>query len=131
LGPVWSPPFDGPHRLAVDHHAVEVHPARLAQPVQEPVVQLGPDPQARPLGEAAPAGRAADVEGLARQRLPGDAGLQHEQDAPQRVAVAHRRAAALARRRRARRQQRLDLLPELVGEQVLCHRSLLASPLRK
>src|SRR5688572_33236153 len=58
LGPVCAPPFDGPHRLAVGHDAVEVDAPGLAQAVQQPPVQRGPDARIGPLVEAAPAGTA-------------------------------------------------------------------------
>ena len=68
--------------------------------------------------QPAPAGHAAAAAHLARQVLPGDAGLQHEQDAGQAGAVRDPRAPALGLGR-LRREPRLNDAPELIRHQRL------------
>src|SRR5262249_27543192 len=73
-------------------------PARVHSLQRAHAAQAGPD--APPLGEV----------------LPGDAGLQDEQDAGQRLAVVQRLAAGKAKAARlGRRQERFDLRPQIVG----------------
>src|SRR5207244_888817 len=60
------------------------------------------------------------------QVVPGDAGLEHEQNASKNLAVVQGLAAGEAKTaRRGRRQQRLDVLPEFVGHQESHGRSSL------
>lgn len=61
----------------------EVERVGSPQPIQQHLVQPLPDAGGVPLGQVSPARLARAVAELLRQVLPGDPGVQHEQDALQ------------------------------------------------
>ena len=61
-------------------------PGRV-QPFQQDLVELGPHPGCVPVSQSAPAGHARTTIHFLRQHLPGDAALEHEEDAGQDGAV--------------------------------------------
>ena len=88
----------------------------VAQPVQEPFVQLLPDAGRLPVAQPAPAGRAAAAAQLLGQQPPRAAGPEDEDDAGEGGAVRDAGAAALGLRRLLG-QERFDGLPEVVGDE--------------
>src|SRR3954447_17058287 len=118
-------PGRGPAGLGGQARRVERAPAPvdqpgLAEPVERRVVDPRPAAALLPVPEPSPAGHAGAAAHLLREHLPGDAALQHEQDAGQSGAVLDRRAAAL-RTWRARREERSEQGPEGVGNQGCSH----------
>src|SRR6188472_52304 len=79
-------------------------------------MQPTPDPGLVPLGQPTPAGHARTESQLLRQKLPLDTGVQHEQDPAQHLPVGHPRPATPTRPTPRLRQQRLNTLPQLVGD---------------
>ena len=55
----------------------------LAEAIEQRVVQRVPDPRLLPVAQASPAGHAGAAAQLRWQHLPGDAALEHEDDAGQ------------------------------------------------
>src|ERR1044071_5325638 len=86
----WSraPPFSG-HRGTVNARSRPVNPVGLTQPIQQGGVQPMPDTGRLPVPQAAPAGHSGTTAHLLRQVLPGNAGLQHEQDTGEGSAVRY------------------------------------------
>src|SRR5205085_1659431 len=77
-----------------------------------------PDTSLVPEVEVVPAGLATAAAEVGGQLVPGDAGLEDEENAREDLAVVQwfaPREAETARGRR--RQQRLDLFPEFIGDQ--------------
>jgi hypothetical protein len=89
--------------------------------VQQAVQQFLPDAAALPESQAAPAGDARAAAHLQGQVFPGQAGLEHENDAGQASAIINGRAAALAGLGLVSGQERLDRLPEFVRNQRTRH----------
>ena len=75
-------------------------------------------PHARPLPlvQAPPAGDTGAETKLGRQVLPGDAGVQDEQDPLQRLPIGQALAARVAKAALLLRHKRLDQFPELVRD---------------
>ena len=103
----------------VDDGPGEVDRLLAPQPVQQQAVQCVPHAGPPPLVQAVPQGHAAAAH-LAGEVLPGDAGLEYEQDAGEADAVVHPRVPALGAGL-VPGQQGLDQLPQLVGDQRLGH----------
>jgi len=74
---------------------LEVDPALFAEAVEQAAMHLGPDARLGPFAEASPAPAAADAKGVDGQPLPRHAEAEHEDDAPQRLLVVHRRPPSL------------------------------------
>src|SRR5829696_10246757 len=65
-----GPPTPGPHAHAVDGGPGPVDLAVVTQPVQQPVVQLLPDPGRLPVAQPPPTGHAAATAQLLRGEQP-------------------------------------------------------------
>jgi hypothetical protein len=87
------------------------------QPVEQDSIQRRPHPGRLPVAEPSPAGHAGIVAHLLGQPRPRDAGVEHEGNALQRLAIVERRAAAL-RARRSFGEQGRHQCPERVGDQM-------------
>jgi hypothetical protein len=95
---------------------------RPAQAVEQNAMQPVPDPGGVPIAQPPPARHPRTAAHLLRQHLPGNAALEHKQNAAQRRPARQRRPAAL-RPGPIRRQQRFDNGPLLVGHKRLGHAS--------
>lgn len=73
-----------------------------------------------PVAQTTPASHATAASQFLGQHLPGDAALEHEQDAGEGGSVRYAGSAA-ARLGWFRRQQGLDEVPEFVGYKRFCH----------
>ena len=85
-------------------------------------------PAGVPVPQPPPAGHPRAVAQLLRQELPRDAGVQHEQDPAQRLAVIQPPPSRMPEPALGLRQQRLDQLPQAVLDlprPALRHASLL------
>ncbi|CAA9554149.1 MAG: hypothetical protein AVDCRST_MAG19-1075, partial [uncultured Thermomicrobiales bacterium] len=122
-GRCMRPPF-GRHAGRVQRGPAPVEATRSAQAVQQPPVDAVPHPGRLPVAQAAPAGHPRPAPQLLGQHLPGDAGLEHEDDPGQRGAIRHARSAALGLRRLGR-QQRGDDGPQVVAHERGGHASSL------
>ena len=85
-------------------------------------MQALPHAKGVPVAQASPAGHPAATVHLLRQVFPGDAGLEHEEDAAQARPILHWRATALGMRF-CRRQYGLDLCPQFIRDERLGHAS--------
>jgi hypothetical protein len=92
-------------------------------------MQRRPHPGRLPVAEPSPAGHAGTAAHLLGQPRPRDAGVEHEGDALQRLAVVERRAAAL-RARRSFGEQGRHQCPERVRDQMFGYPPRLATPHR-
>jgi hypothetical protein len=117
VAPVRSP-VDRPQAEGVDTDAFQVDPAGGTEFVQQDRPELLEHPGAGPLVQASPAGggRAA-AQFLGWQQAPRGRGAGHEDERGDAVAVRHTARDAAARAGRRWRQQRLDALPQLRGEE--------------
>ena len=113
------PPF-GPDAQAVDAGAAPVDGRLVAQPVQQPRVQLLPDAGRLPVAEPSPAGRAAAAAELLRQQPPGASCAQDEDDTAKGSPVGDARSTALGLGRLLR-QQRGDGFPEVLRDKRVGH----------
>src|SRR5829696_2196229 len=119
FAPTWSPPC----RAQADR--VHAHPRPVQQPrgaqlVQQQLLEPLEHPRGRPLGEASPAGgHAAAAELAHRQQRPRGGGAGHEDDRGHAGPVGHGAGCAAAGVGWRRRQQGLEALPELVGQQAV------------
>lgn len=112
FGPTSSlavPPF-GRHRGAIDTRPRPVDLVRLTQPIQERQVQAVPHAGRLPVAEPPPTGHPTPPAQFGGQVLPGDARLEHEQDARQTRPIRNA-GATTSRFGRLGRQQRLDDSP--------------------
>lgn len=73
-----------------------------------------------PIAKAPPAGHAAAAAEFLRDEPPRSAGLEHEDNPGKAGPIRHARPSAI-RLGPLARQQRLDLIPEFVGNQCVCH----------
>jgi len=80
-------------------------------------MQLLPDALLLPFAQAPPAGDPRSAAHLLGEGLPGNAGLQDEEDAGQDLAVGHALATGVAVAALHLGDQRLHHLSELVGDQ--------------
>jgi hypothetical protein len=94
-GPAPSPP-GGLGKGGVAQGPPPVDLAGAVELGQQRRVQLPPDAGLAPGAQAVPAGLATTAAQLGGQAVPGDAGLQHGQDARQGLAVTQRLAAGEA-----------------------------------
>jgi hypothetical protein len=83
----------------------------LADPLEQGMEELLPDAAPLPVPQSPPTGHAGAAAHFLGQHLPGNAALEHEDDASQAGSVVHRRAAALPRAGAVARQQWLDNFP--------------------
>jgi hypothetical protein len=85
--------------------------------VQQDGVQPDPDSGFLPLCQPAAATTTGAAVQLRKQVVPVEAGLEDEEDAGQRLAVGQGLAAGVAEAARLDRgQERLDALPQVVGQ---------------
>lgn len=119
FGPVCSPPFR-PDAEAVHARPRPVGGRLVAQPVQEPFVQLLPDASLLPVTESALAGGAAAAAQFFGQPPPGTARPQGEDDAAEGGTVGDAGPATLGLGRLLR-QQGFDGFPELGGNKEFTH----------
>ena len=89
FGPVPGPPFGG-HARAVHASPAPVDGIGPAQPVEQDAMQPVPDAGGLPLAQPPPARHPRPATHLRGQHLPGDAALQHKQDATQRRPMRQR-----------------------------------------
>src|SRR5947207_8492769 len=104
----------------VGEEPLEVDLVGMAEVGQEDLVDLVPDARGLPVAQAVPAGHATTTAHLLRQVLPGQAGLEDEDDPGEDFAIVQEGASAFGLRG-MRRDQRLDQFPEFVWEQGLGH----------
>jgi hypothetical protein len=113
-------PFRGLAKGGVDERPRPVDRVGTVQFGQEQGVQALPDARLIPAPQVVAAGLAAAAAEVGGQVVPGDAGLEDEQDAGQDLAVVQGFAAGEAGAARRRRwQQGLHTLPEFVRNQGL------------
>jgi hypothetical protein len=80
-------------------------------------VERLPNPGGLPVAQPSPAGHAAAAAHLLGQILPGEAGLEHEQDAGQGLTIVDGFAPGEPEPPGLRRrQERFDPFPESIGE---------------
>ena len=104
-----------PHEAAVDQRPRPGDLVGAAQPVEQDLVDLVPGAVGLPIPQPSPAGHPAAAVHLVRQVLPGEAGLEDEEDAGQRGAVGDGGLAALGAGCPLG-QQRFDDLPQFVRQ---------------
>src|SRR5262249_39608391 len=115
-------PAPCPDERAIHSRPRPVNPVRPLQLRQQDLMETLPDAGAIPRLEPAAAATAGAATHLTRQVLPADAGVQDEHDAGQSLAVGQRLAAGVAEAAwLGRRQQRLDALPQGIGQQWRGH----------
>jgi hypothetical protein len=86
-------------------------------------MEFGPHARFRPIAKLPPTAHATAAAEFLRQHLPRDTASQHEQDAGQRLPVAHRLAAGIAKAPRFRCWQKwFDQIPKHVVHDQLGHR---------
>jgi hypothetical protein len=88
----------GSNTGAIEHRSRPIEAIGRLALGQQRVVQLVPDARLLPIPQATPACHAAAEADLLRNHRPGNAGSQHEQNASQRFAIAHRRSPPLGDR---------------------------------
>lgn len=122
---VWAAALDaaeGPREGRIDRRPRPVDPVGVVEVGQEHLVEGEPDPGLLPVAESPPAGHAAAAAHLDGEVLPGDAGLENEEDAGEHLAVVDRFAAGAAKATRlGGRQQRFDEFPQSIRKQWLGH----------
>ena len=91
-------------------------------------MQLLTDSGLVPFGEPSPAGGPGSAEQRSWQAVPADAGADDVQAAFQRGAVIGALAAGIAETPWMHRKERLQPLPQLVGQNLLTHTKILESP---
>src|SRR5262249_51194968 len=128
---IWASIFAPFRRLgegSVDQSAVPIDLVRPVQFGQQQGVQLDPDAGSVPKLQVVTAGLAATTPKFGRQVVPGNTGLEDEQDAGENLTVIQRLASGKTKAApRMRRQQRLDSLPERIGYEQLHGESSMAS----
>jgi hypothetical protein len=116
-----SSPTPRPHADRVDRRPGPVDLAVVAQPVQQPVVQLLPHPVLLPVAQSPPAGHAAATAQLpGREQPPRDAGAEHLDDAAEHGSVLDPGATPLEVGRLGW-EQALDGRPDLVRDELFGH----------
>src|SRR5438477_7653091 len=90
-------------------------------------MQSVPDPGRLPVAQPSPAGHAAAAAQFQRQHAPGDAALEHEQDAGQRGTGWHPGPAAFRIGRWIRWQEWRDHSPQLATHKWFGHVARTAS----
>src|SRR5262245_7262915 len=96
---VWATALDstkGSREGAIDGAARPVNLVRLVQAVEQHLVELEPDTGLLPGLESAPAGHATATAHLDGEILPGDAGLEDEQDTREGLAILDGLASGVA-----------------------------------
>jgi hypothetical protein len=92
----------------------------LTQSVEHSQVQAVPDASLLPLAQAAPAGDATTAAEFLGQILPGQAGLEHEEDAGECRAIGDAGTSSFGFGKFGWEQRR-DHLPERVADQCFGH----------
>src|SRR5690242_8247982 len=113
LGPVLAPLLALARATRPPPPATSRSPGGV-EPGQQHLVQPLPHSRLVPVPQPPPAGHPRPVSQLLRRELPRDAGVQHEQDPAQRVAVIQPPPAGMPEPPLRHRQQRLDQLPQAV-----------------
>src|SRR5262249_37174864 len=113
------PDMDGVHEKTG-----EIDPFGPPQFIQEEAVDLLPHAGPIPVAQPAPTGHATAAAHLLRQKFPGEAALEDEEDAGQRLAVGEGRAAALGTRWPLG-DQGFNAFPQRIREEGLSHRTAL------
>ena len=119
FGPVAGPLFSRDRR-AVQASPVPVDLTRCVQALQQHVMQAAPYARRLPIPQPPPATHAGAAAHLGRQHLPRQTRAQHEQDARQCGPILDRTTPALGTGPR-RREERSDLIPEIIGEKRSGH----------
>src|SRR5260370_38701876 len=109
-------PQNRAHLRAIDDRARPDDPLGLMELGQQHLVQPLPDALLVPLLQPPPGGHPRPAPDLLGEMLPGDARLQHEQDARKHPAIIDPLSPGMAKSPRHLRDQRLDHLPELVAD---------------
>jgi len=113
------PDVDGVHQ-----EAGEVDALRLAEVVQQEVVNVVPNACEIQVPQPSPAGHATATAHLLRQVFPGDTCPEDEDDSREGLAVIQRGPTTFGSRGPFG-EQWLDLLPEVVREQGFCYENTL------
>ena len=116
-----SSPTPGPDTHAVDGGPRPIDLVVVAQPVQQPMMQGLPDAGGLPVAQPPPAGHAAaTAQLLGREQPPGHPGAQHVDDAAEHGPILDPGPTAIGMGRLGW-QQRLDGIPDLIGDELLGH----------
>src|SRR5262249_50833275 len=113
-------PAPGADVARVGEEPGEVNLVGAAEGSQEDAVDLVPDPGGPPVGEPVPAGHPAAAAHLLGQLVPGEAGLEEEDDPGEDLAIIEEGASAFGLGGMGR-DQGFDQFPEFVGEEGLGH----------
>jgi hypothetical protein len=113
-------PADGADVTGVHDEPTEADPRGAPEVGQQDLRDPVPDAGHLPVAQAIPTGQAATAAHLLRPVLPGDAGLEDEDDPGEDLAIVAEGASACGLRR-MRWDERLDELPEFVREEWLGH----------
>jgi hypothetical protein len=111
---------DGADMGRVDDEPLEVNLVRPTKVGQQDLVDLAPDARGLPVAQAVPTGHAAATAHLLRQILPGQAGLEDEDDPSKDFAIVKEGASPFGLRG-MRRDQRSNPFPEFVCKHELGH----------
>lgn len=114
-GPSWRPLFR-PDLARVDDRPRPLDLTRRPQPREQVRVQTLPYPCPLPLVQAPPTGDPGSEAELLRQVRPRDPRVENEEDPLQRLPVGEAPAAWVTETPLPPREQRLDQLPQLVGD---------------
>jgi hypothetical protein len=119
FAPRWSPAL-GAHAQAVHARPRPVHPALLAEPVQDQEVERVEHAGGGPFGKAAPTGRRGAAAKLAGgQQPPGGGSAGHVHDRSEAGPVGDGTAPAAIGRARWGWQQGRHQRPQLIGHEVV------------
>jgi hypothetical protein len=119
-------PADGADVTGVHDEPAEVDLVGASEVGQQDLLDPVPDAGRLPVAQAIPTGHAATAAHLLRQVLPGDAGLEDEDDPGEDLAIVEEGAPAFGLGR-MRWDEGLDELPEFVREEWLGHDVSLSS----
>jgi hypothetical protein len=117
---------DRPKVRAVDEEALEVQLLAETQMLQEQQPDLGPDAGGRPITQTPPAGHTATATHFLRKVFPGDAGPENEDNAGKGLAIIEEGPSPFGMSGMLG-EERLNELPEMVGQKWLGHGSTLLS----
>src|SRR5437762_5481294 len=109
-----------PHEGGIDRRPRPIELVGGAEPTQEDLVDLQPGPIGLPIAEPSPARHATTAPQLTGQILPGNAGLEYEEDPRQHLAIVEPRLSPFGAWRPLG-QDWLDDLPQFVRQQGLGH----------
>lgn len=120
FGPVFFPPAHRPQGGRVCYRPRPVDQLRVFESLDHDGVHLLPNAGLLPFPQPAPTRHAAAAPHFLRQILPGNAGLEDEDNAGEDLAVGNAFAPGMAPRAGlGRRDARAEMLPQFVGNERL------------